>query len=442
MRAPTVSCARALALGLAISASAGCTLIFGDVTRGECTEHDDCFTGEVCGLRGRCVPAPPDLGPEVELDLAVGADAQDATPDAEADAELPLDMAPADIAVDAAIDQSVGPPPPFGPAGDCFAGGLGGQFTPDTPPTGALHAPQVGCTPYARLWTAADPLEGLSLAWDVDGDAASAPEDRLDMADGGAFEARGGVVVLPRLNPAEQVVNIWRHDLRTGEGLFVVPSTSAQGAAARAHGRTAFVQSTPGAPDRVRVHFDSDDSFIDCGRPDRRQWGVAVGAGWTAWFEQRVGSRRARLVVLSSRDCADPARRERLLTGEVAPDARLHSTDQGVVWLQVAEDGRFNQLHRWRFLVPGADLEPIEPQLAEAGNPIELATRGRRMALVSYRPARPSFVIDLVDLDSLMGQPIGAPGVLRRPALSDAYVVWAAQTSGRWEIRYEQLVDR
>ncbi|MCB9551176.1 MAG: hypothetical protein H6705_04695 [Myxococcales bacterium] len=429
---------RALVLAL-LAPLAGCTLILGDVDRRECRFDADCPGAERCTVAGRCVAfvepdarIHADAAPDPEPDVGIDAEL-DATTDAEADA--------GDAGPDAAVDAGTDAIAPFGD-GDCFGDAVQGAFTPVAPPPGPLHVPQVDCTPWARLWTA-ERDDGLVFAWDADGDGEA--EGQLPMAIGGRFAADGDQVALPRPNPGEPGMpdNIWRVDLRTGEGLFVVPGLARQREPVRAPGRTAFIARGTGGVDGVVVHLDGVDEYSECGQPDRRQWGVAAGPGWTAWFEQRLGSRRPRLVVVGE-TCDDGApRRERLLAREIGEETRLHATDDGVVWLQASEDGRNNLIWRWRFRVAGAEPAALGP-VGLDGNPVELVARGHRAAVVTYLPGRnPLFDLDLVDLDRLALRLVGQEGDARRPALSGRYVLWAdkGNLQDLWSLRYERLEE-
>lgn len=434
------------ALLLGVPVIGGCTVIFGDVDRRECSVDVDCPGAELCAAHGRCVAfvasdarvSPgSDLGGDAEVDAGgdasfeAGVDAGDALVDA-------------DDAGDAMPDAGDGGPP-FGPS-ECFGDAAAGAFGPLVPAPGALHVPQVDCTPYARVWTAE--IEGrVVVVWDVDGDAVE--DGRAPMATGARFAADGAVVVAPRPNLAEEDSpdNIWRLDVRGGEGLFVVPSSYDQRDPVRAPGRTVFVERGGDGLDGVVVHLDESDEYTTCGLPDRRQWGAAAGVGWTAWFEQRVGSRRPRLVVTDERCSPAGPRRERLLAREVGDAARLHPVEGGVLWLQVGEDGRNNQIQRWRFAVPGEEPASIGG-LALTGNPVELVARDRWLAVVGYQPdLRPNFSLDLVDLGSGVGlertRLVAQRGDARRPVLSARHVLWADRDNSEevWSLRYERLEE-
>lgn len=127
--------------------------------------------------------------------------------------------------------------------------------------------------------------------------------------------------------------------------------------------------------------------------------------------------------------------------------ARLQAVDGGVLWLQVGEDGRNNQIHRWRFAVAGEEPASVRG-LALTGNPVELVARDRWLAVVGYQPdLRPNFSLDLVDLGSGVGlertRLVAQRGDARRPVLSARHVLWADRDNSEevWSLRYERLEE-
>lgn len=443
---------RATRLGLALLLAGGvggCSLIFGDVDKVECRVDEDCFDDEICPPSGVCVVGerllPPDRGfePEPDAELDLGPDLAVEMPDAEVD-----------LAVDA------GPIPDADPAtvafaeGDCFEGREQGTFDPADPPVGDLHVPTPACTPFARLWTARTD-DGVELAWDLDGDAVA--EGRLPV--GGGFAVGAGVAFAPSVRDGDGLRSMLRVGLRDGEVAPVRVGPFDQRTPSWAAGRLAFVETVGGRPPGVIIIDDvggEAPTEWDCALPGVSQWGPVAADRYTAWFEQPVGSRRTRVVVLDGPLCDEQtARRVEVLDGAVATDARLWAVDDGLVWLQPKVDGPGNHLRRWRFADPGARVEtlyldgrrlrvdPVRPPAA-GPNPVELVAAGHRLAVVGYAPdAARRYVLDTVDLAVDRERAVTRAGQgddARAPWLSASYLLWAeADRLGIWRMAYERL---
>lgn len=428
----------ALAL-LAPVALGGCTVLFGDVDKDECHTDFDCPGVERCATNGRCVTIPLDEldGAAVDVDVRDMAPPPDALPDTLPD--LGPDMLP-DLGPDMGPD--LGDEAPF-PGGDCFDGDdaevLVDDLVPESDPAYALHIPQFACTPYALVWTV-ETADGVSVVWDTDGDLIAEAPDRVALAPGGRYAVEGPHLLVPHINTAENTrpPNILHVDLRDGSQSFIAPNSYRQRDPVRVDGRTLMIEEIPGGGEQVIVvaHGEGVDAYQRCGRGGLRQWGATGGPGWTAWFEQRAGSRLPRLVLTDER-CAGQ-RRERLLPRPVGEAARLSTVPGGVVWLQPGEDARANQIYAWFFEHVGAEPGPLAGPEA-SGNPVELATRGPWLSVVGYSAAgAPRYPIDLVDLTdgALTSDRDG-----RRPALSDRYLMWVEFDSADnlWRLSYEHL---
>lgn len=437
----------AAALGLLTS---GCSLLFGDVEKTECRTDDDCPPLEICREQTLCVEGvrdldldrgPVDVGPEAMPD-----EGPETTPDAMPDAI-------ADAMPDAVPDADPGVLV-FGALADCFDGSPGGSFEPDGPPVGALHVPRAACTPFARLWTARAE-DGVELAWDLDGDGTSEGRFGLD----GRYAVGEGVVFAPgRRGPDGRRVLV-RVDLRTLEETAVRPGPVDHRDPVVARGRLAFVEAVAGQPSGIVVVETGDDAELvewDCAVAGRAQWGPALGPGYVAWFEQPVGSRRTRLVVLDDRICAiDSPRRQKTLDAALPTDARLFATETGLVWLEPRTDAPGNLIRRWRFDDPAADVETlyledralrVDPARApvEGGNPIELVAHGHRLGVVSYLPVGGlRYVLSVVDFTAPRERAVTAvlhDGDARAPWLSASYLLWAEPDRlGNWRVAYEEL---
>ncbi len=435
-------------IGLAALALGGCTVIFGDVDKAECQTDYDCPGTERCATHGRCVNLSL-----VEFDAEpLDVETRDMAPPP--DRAPPPDMAP-DMGPDMTPDLGE-TGPPF-PNGDCFDGDgaelLVDDLVPESDPAYALHIPQFACTPYALVWTI-ETAEGVSVVWDTDGDLVAEHLEPVDgeggedprdvepvaLAFGGRYAVEGPHLLVPHLNTAENTrpPNILHVDLRDGARDFIAPSSYPQRDPVRVDGRTLMLEAVPGGGEQVIVvaHGEGIDAYQRCGRGGVRQWGAAGGPGWTAWFEQRAGSRLPRLVVTDAR-CTGP-RRERLLPRPVSESARLWPVPGGVVWLQPSEDARANQIYAWFFERVGAEPGPLAGPAA-SGNPIELVTRGAWLSVVGYSAAGGArYPIDLVDLDD---GALSADRDGRRPALSDRYLMWVEFDTGdnTWRLSYEHL---
>lgn len=410
----------------------GCSRLLPEVDRDECALDTDCPGDEVC-VEGRCRLSERIFLPDADVDLDQGP--LDAAPDAEAqpEAEPKPDAAP-DAEVDAMVDATV---TPFGPEGACFEG-PGGLFrTLDG--SDPNYIPAALCGPYARLWTQQD-AAGVEVVYDTTGD--QTPDGRLALAPR-ALPALGGPVLLaPSPNMAESgAINIERVDLRTGRRDYPKSTSWTQTQPARGDGVSAFIEVPPVAESQVVLLFDDDDAY-SCRYEGRDQWGVALGDGWAAWFEQRRGGRLPFLVVAEWTACGgDGQRRERLLTGPVEADAQVQWTDDGPLWLQQDREARVNALWRWRFREPGAEPEPLGP-IELRGNPIDLTAHGNWAAVVGYRLAAPRYVLELIRLDPLEVHTIAHNGDARRPALSGRALVWSERGNRAiWEIRHEPLPE-
>ncbi len=418
----------------------GCSLIFGDVDKGECAVDDDCPSGEWCPDGHRCVvgqreePEPDAFEPEP--------DAFEPEPDA---------------APDAVPDQGPDADPtvvPFGSGADCFDGEEEGTFEPEQPSTGDLHVPRSACTPYARLWTAATP-DALQLAWDTSGDGISEGRVRID----GRYAMGEGVVYLPRRLGADDRRQLVRVDLAGATESPVRVGAFDQWDPAYHAGRVAFVETVGASPPGVVVVEERDDGADrarECGAPDRAQWGPVLGPGFVAWFEQPVGSRRTRVVVLEGPSCEpDTPRRARTLDSALPPDARLVATDDGLLWIEPRPEPPGNHIRRWRFADPRAELESlylegrrlsIDPEQAPRAdaNPVELAAHGHRLAVVSYLASGGvRYALHHVDFTAPAASAVTRAPTdrdARAPWLSQTYLLWAEPAGfGDWRVAYARL---
>lgn len=395
----------------------GCKNLLGEVDKVECEIDRDCFDGEMCDARNRCVVGARDAEPPAR-DMAPA----DAEPLIDADAALPdaaADAAPADAApVDAGPDDA-----PY-PESLCFAGFAEGVFQSMSP--GRTHVPRAFCTAYGAGWTEED-AEGrtvLRVLPDPGGEAVELPP-------GVRVAARGPLVAAPVVHPNHGFVNVARVDLRDGSAEFVAPRATRQSEPVLGEDVVGFVEQDDTGKGVV-VFAYGDGRAIRCGVADRAQWGLALDDDGAAWFERRPGSRRATLVLSPGLDCAND-RLELAVPGTVAAEARVHVADGRRLWLERSAEG-VPRVMVVALETLGAGARPVGVGGVEV-NPVDLAAGGHWLAIVSYSPRR--HVLDLFDLDT--ERHVGAlnRGNALAPTITARYVVWAdQQIDAPWKVLY------
>ena len=429
----------------AVALVAGCQLTLETDAGPECRDDRDCLAGEFCdpALRGgRCVAQmlSLDLGPP-PLDAA-RRDA--ATPDVDV-ADVPIDAsadaipyAVPDAVVDALVPPNAdGSPPPYGRDGRCFEESDGVLFT-QAP--GVRLVPRVLCTPHTLVWTADDghATRIVHRAYGTDSDG---PIVRR----GAPLTARGPVVLVqtPR-DTVPPIDNILRIDLRPdGEATtaFIDPSLRRQIQPARGDGVSAYIEENPrpdGFVEQRLILFGDDGRRQDCGRPDRRQWGVALAGDSAAWFEQPLGSGRIDLAISFGLDCDNPIVLP--VPGLVSADVRLHASGQRLVWLRADPQSRRREV--WTITLDRLASGPVPiAREGETADMAEIALHGDWLAVSRYAPG--GYTLELLDLTDGSLVPWPHAGSARQPSLSGAFLMWAEQeTTGPWEIHYARLPER
>jgi hypothetical protein len=318
---------------------------------------------------------------------------------------------------------------------DCFAGEEAGELASLSDQS--THVPRSVCASHVVAWTE-----------EVDGDL------HLRFHDTEALESvRLGPVVMPdtRLvaerdvlllsaaHPRFGVPNIHRWTPGDDEPTALQPRNAVQTQPARLHGLSAFVEQGDTVR-HVRLHFDDSlEGDIDCIRGNRHQWGVALGPDYVAFFERNVGSRRTDLVVTRGWRCDDASRVVLPLPGRVADDARLAAGETRLFWIASDPNTRLRALwgvHR-ADLVRGAQIH--DPPGFETLNPVDVAARGKWLAVVNYQPG--GYRLDLFDLDAGRQRILPNSGSnALDPSFSDSYLLWAEQAAAQpWEVRYARL---
>ena len=395
-----------------VFAQGGCHWFFGDPPP-ECAADVDCLEGTFCAA-GTCV-----TGQRAVIDRGVDAAALDlALPDL-APPDMAPDLAPPDMALDMAPDMAA----PF-PGGRCF------EHTSMAWVTGAAddtHAPRGLCTPWAVVWTQADPAGGVGL--------------RLLRQPGPPADAEPGPAVLPDsplasdgrflvfLTPDEAgVPRAQRLDLKEQSLVTLSPTGQPHRHVARAPGLSAHVEGPAGG---VVLTFD-DDTRLACQRAGLRQWGVALGSGRAAWFEAPERRGPTTLVVTDGEACTPRVLRP--LEGTVADSTQLVAAGGGFFWIERSRAGLTEVVG----LVPDARGRLRPTRLPGVGTPVEVAGGGGdHLAVVRYLPGR--YVLDLVEVSS--GAVRWSSDVsARHPVLGGDWMMWAqAAAFVLWELRYVDL---
>ncbi len=341
----------------------------------------------------------------------------------------------------------------FNTQADCFVDNV--DHFLEVPGDGSAYVPTAACSSFGLSWTRADQV-GHTL------NLVASPEQagpiNLGPVDGGRFVFQDNVLLIPRVNNREGgVVNIWTVDLNLEPlstdaseaanqiarlGQFVYPIGLRQGEVTRGLDFTAFVEAQPTGLSQV-VIVDDDGNRLNCGLPFRSQWGVVAGPDWVAWFEQRTGSRRARVVTVASDYCNEPnLRRERLLSGVIEAGQRLERVDAQLFWLERLEESDVNRLMAWSFQDLAEEPTAIDVSTLNDGNPVEFAAGEEDLAVVTYRSTQPRYVLWLYEIANGNGRNVEQSDNARRPAFSKHHLMWAEQgADSSWSIRYENLEE-
>ena len=392
----------------------GCSLMFGGTNAIECNINADCPDNERC-QSGLCSPEEVILDSGL-LDLTVDTGAADAVT-LRPDLEVPPDM---------------GQPAPYEDE-RCFPRDTGTVYQALEP---SNFIPVGDCGSWAMVWTEST-TQGEVLIMRQGADANSSPI-RLDHVVGRHHLADRQLLV-PRQNPVEDAVNIWRQDLVSGQGAFINPKGYDQRAVSRDGDYTTYIETRPDGYSRVQIQLD-DDVLIDCGRPQHTQWGVVAAPTWVAWFEQRVGAQRARLVITQPGRCDESAqRRERLLPNRPLANSQLARAGDQLFWLERGPDGN-NLVRIWQHRRQGAEPVTLPASQLLDGNPVEFAAANDHVAIISYRPASPQFRLDLLNVADGQVRPISTIGNVHRPTLTKHYLLWTRGSGATgWEVKYETL---
>jgi hypothetical protein len=239
-------------------------------------------------------------------------------------------------------------------------------------------------------------------------------------------------------------LNIYRVDLEARTEGWWRPGSSAQQIPARGDGFYAFVEDGIGRETQVILRNDSG-RYVECGVAGRVQWGVAAQGTTVAWLERIHGARRARIVVIrdvdaTALDCGE--RRARLRSGVLDDEARVHLTNDHVVWIERDSITHTRALWAWEHLAPDERLDRVSS--LTPGTPIELAAAGDVAAVIRYwrNPPAPSFSLELMNLaDRSRSRTLSRQrGDARNPVLTQRFVIWAEYSDDpAWEVRYERL---
>jgi hypothetical protein len=389
----------------------GCSLLLDEPEVVECTTDLHCLESEVCN-EGLCTPF------HGEADVLDAMVTQDSAP-------MP-DMRP--MPADAESDLGVTPPYP---TGRCFHQLVNPVYRATEAST---YIPHGDCNRWSQVVSVLrDGQEHLLLR--------TGTETALTLSNiRGRHNLAGHYLVVPRFNAQDNATNVARFDFLTGQSTWLNPKSYDQSDATLGEGFSAYIEHR-NHTHRVKVQFE-DDTIVDCGRDHTRQWGLVAASNWLAWFEQRSGAKRPRLVVTSPQSCHVPsARRERLLADGSAGDHPLIHADNDLLWLASNEAGR-SLVWRWQHGVLLSEPAPILDIENIGGHPIEIAANGRYLAIVNYQPVSPPYGLTIYNLETAELREIPTIGNVHRPTVTDHYLIWA-EGGGHtgWELRYATLED-
>ena len=402
----------------------GCQALLGGDGR-ECVTATDCLDDQTCAVdRGRCVPASE---PRPDLD-------RDATPPDAGDATLEFGL-PGDTSVPDVLLPDAGISDIYGPAGDCFPDERG--VLPMSPMSEGAPVPRALCTPEALLFTSTD-NRGLTTLKSRRG---KDERSLFTLPSTAPFLAVGGVVLV-EMPDAEQNgrMGVFRFDLAAGPGavpVAVMPRRVDHWHAARARGVTGFVEGDE-TTSAVILLFD-DNQTQQCGRAAHRQWGLALGEGSTAFFEQPSTGGAVDLVVVGGHACT-PALRVTVAPGVEDTD-RLAWDGPALYWLATDAATRRRRVYTFDASRPGDAPRPVNALGLGLISPVEFAVHDGRLLLSAFDNR--AYGLHLFDLTTGQKQQLSADGSARAPALSGTFALWAQQVGGRrWEIQYDRLQTR
>ena len=414
-----MSALKRISLVVCLVAASGCSLLLDEPDVTECSLATHCPDGESC-TSGVCVITVPDMA---GLDAALpdgGAPSQE-------DGGPPEDMG--DVMMASASD--FGPAPSY-PDHRCFENVVNPIYRA---PGSSTYIPRGDCSRWRQIISVKENEQmDLLLRSDVD-----PPITLADVR--GTHRVNQRYLVVPQFNPQDNATNVARFDFKTGETQWLNPRSYDQSNASLGVGFSAYIEHRNDT-DRVKVQFQ-DDTIVDCGRDNTRQWGLVATWNRLAWFEQRAGALRPRLVVTSPENCHLPeARRERLLTAvtSLSEHALINGGDD-LLWLGEDQLGQI-RVWRWRYSVGGAEPTLLEGIQRLDGHPIEIAAHGRYLAMVNYQPLSPPYGLIVYDLETAELREIPTTGNVHRPTVTEHYLIWA-EGGGHtgWELRYALLED-
>ncbi len=413
---------RSLSL-LSLLLLSACGKIIGGGNGGsECVEDRDCFDLEYC-FEGRCRPGSNSDWNFVQdqaeiLDLVIQDASLDDSPPPSEDWRLPT--------------PEVGLRP-FGEAGElCFNDHTTALLESEQ----GTHIPQIFCTPQVLAWTQASSEERAPRLLFLKSPEQELPELALEQVLG-ALVLEGEYLLHLAPDPQDGVPRVQRLKLLSGGSAATLGALGgAQRQPRRFSSLSAYIQQWGMNEERpqeeVIIHSDEDEFRARSCRNERgewRQWGVVIGPDGLAWFERALGQEQIKIVL--SRDWACGARQEFPLEQEIRRESRLEAGRGFLAWIGVGSEGP-----QLSYL----DLAQGQIHHVEAERPVELSARADRLALLRF--GRSGYLLDLYQMPDLQPSGFRVSGDLRRPSLSERYLLWVQQQQlQRWDIHYEILQD-